>query len=876
MVLSPHQAGGRLLKREQPETDAISAENGYFSAHLKTSLDMAGVYPVNFEAKIGFDRVREMLKHHCVSPLGEEWVDRMQFTADYDFLVERLCESSEFLRILAEFPQFPVTHYYDVRRVLNHIRPEGRFMEVEELFDLKRSLEALRAVVYFFGPEKAQILPLLYRKARQIMVYPSVQERIDIILDRNGKIRDKASPELARIRQEMAALQAGISRRLQALLKQAQKEGWAEEGSSVSIRDGRAVIPVPSAHKRKIKGIVYDESATGKTAYIEPAEIVEMNNTIRELENEERREIMRILIRLCDEIRPYIDDLIASNEFLGEIDFIRSKALLARVFGAIRPDFSDMPALEWKQAVHPLLMLSLQRENRKIVPLNLSLTPENRILLISGPNAGGKSVCLKSVGLLQYMLQNGLLIPVGEGSKTGIFGQLFIDIGDEQSIENDLSTYSSHLLNMKYFLRNSDGRTLVLIDEFGTGTEPMLGGAIAEAILGQLNRQGAYGVITTHYTNLKHYAASAPGVINGAMLYDAQKMDPLFMLEIGKPGSSFAFEIARKIGLPEPLLQEAADKVGRKQIDFDKNLRSITRDKVYWENKRQKIRKVEKSVDELAGTYSRELEEIRLQRKEILRAAREEARAMVAGVNRQIENAIREIRETQAARESTRQVREEMERLRQEMASGEIHDDQIVAAGAEKVKKAEKRLRRGTPPEVEKTPQENVKPVRSAPSAGEERSWKVGDRVRIRGQELSGELVDLNEKNGVVAFGQLISTVPLRNLERADGQGEKTPTKKGRSGMSMTLDFGERRLNFKSEIDVRGERAEAALARIQVWLDEAVMFQVSRLRILHGKGEGILKEMIRSYLRAEPVVGRVADEDVRFGGAGITVVELDL
>lgn len=831
---------------------------------------MEGVYPENFESKIGFDRIREMLKHSCISPLGEEWVDRMHFTADEALLREQLGETDEFVRILAEFPQFPVTNYFDVRKTLHHIRLEGRFMEVEELFNLKRSLETLRAIVHFFSREKEQILPLLFRKARKITIYPSVYERIDLILDRYGKIRDKASPELAQIRKDLAALLAGISRRLHSILKQAQKEGWAEEGSSVSIRDGRAVIPVPSAHKRKIRGIVYDESATGKTAYIEPAEIVEMNNSIRELENEERREIIRILVRFCDDIRPYIDDLIGSNEFLGEMDFIRSKALLARLFGAIKPDFSGSPVLDWKQAVHPLLMLSLKRENRRIVPLDITLTSEQRILLISGPNAGGKSVCLKSVGLIQYMLQNGLLIPVGEGSRTGVFDRLFIDIGDEQSIENDLSTYSSHLLNMKYFVRHSDGRTLVLIDEFGTGTEPMLGGAIAEAILHQLNRQMTFGVVTTHYTNLKHMASGTPGIINGAMLYDAHKMDPLFRLEIGKPGSSFAFEIARKIGLPEAILQEATEKVGKKQIDFDRNLRSITRDKHYWETKRQNIRKVEKSVEELAGTYSRELEEIRQQRKEILRGAREEARALLAGVNRQIENAVREIKESQAAREPTRQARQAVEKLRHEVADGEIAEDKILAATAGKVKKVEKRLGRKEP-----FPPENQPPALRTPRE-ESVQWKVGDGVRIVGQELTGELVEFNEKNGMVAFGQLISTIPLRNLEKTGPRGVAASPHKGRSGVAMTLDYSERRMDFKSEIDVRGERADAALARIQGWLDEAVMFQVSRLRILHGKGEGILKEMIRQYLRADPMVKYAADEDVRFGGAGITIVELDL
>ncbi len=826
---------------------------------------MKGYYPDNFESKIGFDRIREMLKGHCLSPLGEEWVDAMQFSTGYDALTIQLGETDEFRRILDEFPQFPVHHYVDVRIPLNSIRLEGRFMEVEALFDLKLSLETLRAIVLFFGREKEAIMPLLYRKTQKIRIYPYIYERIDTILNKFGKIRDHASPELAQIRKELLSLQSGISRKLQSILKQAQKEGWVDEGSSVSIRDGRAVIPVASAHKRKLKGIVYDESATGKTAYVEPAEIVEMNNEIRELENAERREIVRILIRFCDDIRPYIDDLIVANEFLGEIDFIRSKALLAKTIGALKPDFSDQPVLDWKQAVHPLLMVSLRRENRKIVPLDIVLTPEQHILLISGPNAGGKSVCLKTVGLLQYMLQNGLLIPLQEGSKTGIFERIFIDIGDEQSIENDLSTYSSHLLNMKFFLRNSDERTLVLIDEFGAGTEPMLGGAIAEAILNQLNQQKTFGVITTHYTNLKHFATSEPGIVNGAMLYDSQKMDPLFLLETGKPGSSFAFEIARKIGLPEEILQSATEKVGKKQIDFDRNLRSITRDKYYWETKRQKIRKVEKAVDELAETYKSELDEIRRERKEILRNAREEAKQLLAGVNRQIENAVREIREAQADKEKTRGVRSRVETLRKDMSEGEIAEDKAVSGKLQKLNKAEKRRKKGD---------ENV-PVAIIADI-EKPVWQRGDTVRVAGQEISGEVIEVGDKNAVIAFGQMIFTVPLKNIEKVTGSAGKTNKPRGRSGMAMTLDYSERRMNFKTEIDLRGERTEDALARIQSWIDEAIMFEVGHLRILHGKGEGILKEMIRNYLRSEPMVKSFRDEDVRLGGAGITLVELAL
>jgi DNA mismatch repair protein MutS2 len=828
---------------------------------------MVGIYPDNFEIKIGFDRIRELLKSKCLSSLGEEFVERMHFETGFMAIQEKIGETDEFMRIIREFPQFPADNYHDLRKALDTIRIEGLFIETEDLFDLKRMLETLRAVVNFFSNSKEAVLPLLHRKARHIRIYPYITERIDTILNKFGKIKDNASPELAQIRKEIMTLQSSVTKRLQMILKQAQKEGWVEEGASISIRDGRAVIPVPSAYKRKLKGIVFDESATGKTSFIEPADVVEMNNELRELEYAERREIIRILISISNDIRPYINDLISSNEFLGEIDFIRAKALLAQAFGAIKPDFSDQSMLDWRQAMHPLLNISLKRENRTIVPLNIQLNQENHILVISGPNAGGKSVCLKSVGLLQYMLQNGMLIPVDEGSKTGIFHKMFIDIGDEQSIENDLSTYSSHLQNMKYFLRNCDDRTLILIDEFGTGTEPMLGGAIAEALLNKFNLLKSFGIVTTHYTNLKHFASSVPGIINGAMLYDSQKMDPMFRLEIGKPGSSFAFEIARKIGLPEEILQEATAKVGKKHIDFDKNLRSITRDKYYWETKRQKIKRVEKSTDEIAESYKQELQEVRQQRKEILKKAREEAQQLLAGVNRQIENAIREIRESQAEKEITRKIRDQLEEVKKAVNSPSVPEDDTLTKRLDKLIKREIHRKRETGKRISEESEQQIEVVPIL---------KPGDSVRIKGQEATGELIGFNEKSAVIALGQMLSTVPLEKIEKVEENEPKKGKSKSRSGMAMTLDYSERRLNFKAEIDLRGERAEDALARVQSFIDDAIMFDVKQLRILHGKGYGILKEMIRNYLRSEPAVKSFRDEHVQFGGAGITVVELAL
>lgn len=829
---------------------------------------MSGIYPINFEEKTGFNKIRESLAGKCLSEMGAERVDLMHFKDSHESISRDLGETNEFCRILREFDSFPSSHYYDMRTALAKIRTEGRFLEEMELFDLKRSLESVKAIVVFFGKQEEGVFPLLKQKTSSVQVFPYIYDRIDQIINKFGKIRDNASPELAQIRKNILSIQSSVSKRLHAILKQAQKEGLVEEDAAVAIRDGRAVIPVSSSHKRKISGIVYDESATGKTSYIEPAEIVEMNNEIRELEYAERREIVRILTVFSNDIRPYLDDLLYSYEFLGEIDFIRAKANLALEFGAIFPDFYDRPEIRWHHAVHPLLMQSLKRENRKIVPLNISLTEKDHILLISGPNAGGKSVCLKTVGLLQYMLQCGLLIPVEEGSKTGVFQRIFIDIGDEQSLENDLSTYSSHLLNMKHFVKNSDRQTLVLIDEFGTGTEPMLGGAIAEAILDTLNRQGAYGVITTHYTNLKHFASSAEGIENGAMLYDAQNMNPLFELEIGKPGSSFAFEIARKIGLPEEILEKATEKVGKKHIDFDRNLRQINRDKRYWETKRLKIRKVEKALDEMANHYEGELKEIKKLRREVLDGAKKEAEQLLSGVNKKIENTIREIRRTQAEKEKTREVRTELENTRKEINKNIDDSDSLIDKKIDKLREREKKrnLRRteGEKREVDENPKTEDKPV-----------LMPGDKVKIAGQENIGELIELNEKNAIVAFGQLITTVPRAQVERVGrNEARKTERKSGSGITSVITGYTERRLTFKPEIDIRGQKVDEAVEKIRQFIDEAIMFEVSQLRILHGKGHGILKETIRDYLRSEPIVRSFKDEHVDFGGAGITVVNL--
>jgi DNA mismatch repair protein MutS2 len=828
---------------------------------------MTLVYPDNFESKIGFDKIRELLKGRCLSNLGEELVDEIRFISDFNQLRDDLALVDEFVYILRVMENFPTSFYFDLREPLKRIRIEGRFLELQELFDLKRSLDTITGIVRFLKVAKEDQLPTLKKMLSNVQVYPYVTERIDTILNKYGKIKDNASPELARLRKELISKQSGVSKRLQSILKKAQDDGLVEEDASVSIRDGRAVIPIASAFKRKLNGIVHDESSTGKTSYVEPAEVVELNNQIRELEYAEMREIVRILTIFSNDIRPYLPDLMLGYEFLGRIDFIRSKAIFATDINGIKPYMEDKCQLEWEGAVHPLLMIALRRENRKVVPLNITLTPKKHILLISGPNAGGKSVCLKTVGLLQYMLQCGLLIPVKENSVTGIFDKLFIDIGDEQSIENDLSTYSSHLMNMKFFLKNSNDKTLVLIDEFGTGTEPMLGGAIAESILAQLEQMKTFGVITTHYTNLKHFASSAEGIENAAMMYDSSKMEPLFQLDIGKPGSSFAFEIARKIGLPEQILQSATEKIGVDHINFDKHLRDIVRDKRYWETKRQKIRTVEKSLDTLAEKYETDLSQLDKQRKEILQKARKDAELIINEANKKIENTIREIHETQAEKEKTKELRAKLVEFKEEVVETTNTQDEFIEQKIQKLKEKESRRNEKRSTKKEAAP----KVVEEEPE-----TLKVGDKVLMTGNQNVGEILELNEKNAIVAFGQLRTSVSRDKLEKiTNNEAKKLKKTYNQTLPNINKGLSEKRLNFKTEIDVRGMRGEEAIQTIMAFVDDAIMLDFKQLRILHGKGNGILKEMIRNYLKSEPIVKSAHDEHVQFGGAGITVVELD-
>lgn len=843
------------------------------------------IYPQNFEQKIGFDHIRLMLREKCLSSLGEERVGEMAFSDSFVEVEERLEQTDEMVCIQQQEDDFPAQYYFDVRPSLKRIRVEGMYLDEQELFDLRRSLETIRDIVRFFQrndddqDEGQTPYPRLCRLAGDIEAFPQLIARINAILSPYGKMKDSASPELARIRRELASTMNSISRSLNSILRSAQSEGVVDKDVAPTMRDGRLVIPVAPALKRKIKGIVHDESASGKTVFIEPAEVVEANNRIRELESDERREIIRILMEFSAQLRPVVPQVLLSYDFLSEIDFIRAKALLAIQMQALKPALERRQMLDWVQAVHPLLQQSLAKHGKRVVPLDLTLDEERRILLISGPNAGGKSVCLKTVGLLQYMLQCGLLIPLQECSHAGLFGSIFIDIGDEQSIEDDLSTYSSHLTNMKVMLKQCDHRSLILIDEFGGGTEPQIGGAIAEAVLKRLNEKQTYGVITTHYQNLKHFADEHEGIVNGAMLYDRHRMQALFQLQVGQPGSSFAVEIARKIGLPEEVIADASDIVGSDYIQSDKFLQDIVRDKRYWENKRQNIRQREKQMEETLARYQHDMEELQRQRKEILTKAREEAERMMSEANARIENTIRTIKEAQAEKERTRQARQELTDFRTEMEERTAQEtEDKIARQMERLRQrqARKQERKAKGKEGKELSPEELAAQQARAEAERLAAIVPGVAVRMKGQTAVGEVLEVSGKQAVVAFGSLKTSVKLDRLERTQAQPRQADlATKSTFVSSQTQDaIYEKKLHFKQDIDVRGMRGDEALQAVTYFIDDALLVGMSRVRILHGTGTGILRTLIRQYLQTVPGVRHFQDEHVQFGGAGITVVDL--
>ncbi|GAB3038258.1 endonuclease MutS2 [Spirosoma pulveris] len=803
------------------------------------------LYPNTLENKLGFDTIRERLKEACVSPLGQDYVEKIRFTDNVQLIDKLLRQTTEFKQIVQYEPDFPTSNYIDVRPHLNRARVEGLALTEAEFFDLKLALRTIQDCLRFLSKrEEDNNFPFLRELAGPIGVDKKLTDALERVVDDRGNIRDSASPELASIRRRIIGEQANLRKRLDSILRQARQNGWIPDDLSLTVRGGRLVIPIAAEHKRKIKGFVHDESQTGQTVFLEPAEVFDANNEIRELEYEERREIYRILLALTDQIRPHLDDLKKAINFLAQIDFIRAKAKLAVQLDAIMPKLHERPFINWTIARHPLLYLSFSKQGKTVIPLSVKLDEKARILIISGPNAGGKSVSLKTLGLIQYMLQCGLLVPMADYSEMGIFQNLFIDIGDEQSLENDLSTYSSHLTAMKQFLIGANKRTLFLIDEFGTGTEPGLGGAIAESILEDLNKSGAYGVVNTHYTNLKVMADKTAGLINGAMRFDGEHLEPLYKLEIGQPGSSFAFEIAQKIGLPKGVIDRAKDKLGTQQVNFEKLLKELDIEKRVFSEKNIEIGINQRKLAQQLAEYTALKERLDNDQKKIVNDAKQKAKTLVQEANQRIENTIREIKENKAERETTKQVRQELERFEQK----ELKPEPIVL-------------------ETPKQPEEEFEKDGGAIS--------VGSYVRIAGQNTIGQVLALRGKDAEIRIGDLKSNVKLNRLEKVSKKTFKEATDvRDDRPRSQGVDMNEKMQNFSFNLDIRGKRGEEAIGEVDRFFDDALMLGYPELRIVHGKGDGILRTLVRNHLRGYKQVGKMEDEHADRGGAGVTIVRM--
>lgn len=826
------------------------------------------IYPANFESKIGFDRIRALIAERCNTEAARAKLDEHRFSSRREVVENRIASADEMRTIIQMEHEFPNEEFCDLTALIAKVRVEGTFLDLEEAVLLARALRQVDAISRFIRSRERAVYPTLHRLTEDVISLEAIANHIDSLIDRFGQMRDSASDELYRIRRAIREREGQASKRLQQVLQAAKSAGIVEADASLSIRDGRAVIPVSAGNKRKLNGFVQGESATGKTVFIEPVEVVELNNELRELEYAERREIVRILSELTDRIRPEIDTIEASADYLATIDMLRAKGRFAAENGCVRPIVSLDGRMELRTARHPLLAIALAKEKKSVVPLDMVLNGEKRILVISGPNAGGKSVCLKTVGLLQYMFQCGFPIPCGENSELPLFESIFIDIGDEQSIDNDLSTYSSHLMNMKNMLSGASSRTLVLIDEFGTGTEPIMGGAIAEAILEQLVERGTYGVITTHYSNIKYFASNHEGVENGAMMFDVQNIRPLFRLEMGKPGSSFAVEIARKIGLPEQIIRTASEKAGSDHINIERQLREIARDRRYWEQKRDRIRIADRKVEELETSYAEQLSRIKAERQQIIREAKEEAQRLIADANRQIENTIRTIRESQAEKELTRLARKELDDVRERTARDEAAEAERSARVDREIERIERRRQRREERKAAGGKSESAEVVEKQIP----RVIEVDTKVRIKNQDGVGEVQEVKGKKATVAFGHILTTVAVDRLEAVSNAEYKRQTRPTTARTVVSVDVSQRKLNFKDNIDVRGMRAVDALEAVQSFIDDAIMVGIGSVSILHGKGTGALKEEIRRYLRTVPDVATAADEHADRGGAGITIV----
>lgn len=868
------------------------------------------IYPENFERKIGFNEIRTLLKGRCLSALGTEWVDKqLHFMTDAEKIQQALDEAREFKLFSEQTEEEVETEFFDVREPLLRIRPERTYLEELDLFNLKRSIKSVLSYAQFFTKRKNEdgedsvveegitetshyLYPALGKMAADVVVFPDLVRRIDSVLNKYGKVKDTASSELLSLRHQIEITTRGISHSLRSIITEAQTSGLIDRDVTPTLRDGRLVIPVAPALKRKIRGIVHDESATGRTVFIEPAAVVDANNKIRTLRAAERREVIRILQELTTEIRPHVSALIDSLYFLAHVDYLRALLVFSALFNSIIPQISANPRIDWVQAKHPLLQLSLARHGGKVIPLDVTLRQGQRILLISGPNAGGKSVCLKTVGLLQYMLQCGMPIPADERSHPGVFSDIMMDMGDEQSIENDLSTYSSHLLNMKEMMQHGGPKTLLLIDEFGGGTEPQIGGALAQAILRRFVNNMNFGIITTHYQNLKLFAEQNRSIVNGAMLYDSAQMRPLFMLQVGQPGSSFAVEIAKKMGIPADVIDYAAKLVGKDYVMSDKYVQNIVRDKMYWETKRRNIKQREQQLENAIAKYEREMTDFQQERKQVMAQAKAEAKHLLEQSNAKIENTIRSIREAQAEKEKTREIRSELASFKTQIEQNTDNQDRI----ARKIAKIQRRQQRKADGEesararnaanqeaiavkLRNAGQRTVEGSlqQTSDHGAKKRELTIGCYVRIKGQNSVGRIETLSGNSAKVLFGMMYTQVSLKRLEPAEKPKEDTSamgpaatfvSKETRDAMS------EKRLHFHPEIDIRGMHVDEALTAVSYFIDDAIQLEQGRVRILHGTGTGALRELVRNYLKTVAGVRSFHDEHVQFGGAGITVVEL--
>lgn len=834
------------------------------------------------EQKIGFDRIRKMISDRCSTEYASGRVVTETFSTDARDIRKRLLLTDE-MRLIVMFEEsFPTSGYIDCMAFLKPLDRPSSYIDLLSLRKLNTMLDTLRKIISFFNGIKDGVYPNLKAMTAPIMEFPEIQRRIDGILDRFGEVKDTASDELYNIRKSLRDKEGAISRRINAILRKAQEEGFVDSDASVSMRDGKMLIPVPAANKKKISGFIYDESATGKTAFVEPAEVVELDNQIKELKFAEGREILRILMDFTDFLRPHIPDLITAAEYIGEIDFLMAKAMVSLDIIAGMPIISDNGEMNLRKARHPLLEKALKKEKKEIVPLSVTLTPLKHILLISGPNAGGKSVCLKTVGLLQYMFQWGMLIPTSETSEMLLFDRIMVSIGDDQSLENDLSTYSSFLADMKGMIEKADSRTLVLIDEFGSGTEPAAGGAIAEALLSELDKRGTYGVITTHYTNLKLYASNDTGVVNGAMMFDVKNIAPLFKLETGLPGNSFAFELARKMGLPEAIIKDAENRAGEEFVGIERNLRRIARNRKALDEKLERIRNTDKALESITDKYQKELLDIKNLKKEILDEARREADEIIKKANRQVEHTIRTIKEAQAEKEITQEARKELQNFVSVLASKKAQDKKdkdeyiekkIRQIDARKERERQRKARKAdekTQKEIleRQLEQERLAAFRNAP-------LQVGEKVRIKDNGMVGEIAKVSTKTIIVNIGNISSKMAHDRVERITSNEYKSvikETSRPVSAIRIDSSVAERKLNFSTELDIRGARVSEAIEEVMRYVDDAMMLNVPSVRIIHGKGTGALREEIQKFLRTTPGVASVTDEHIQFGGTGVTIV----